>query len=209
MTYLTGAFRQQQAAALAALGVGVMLQPGNRYAATVEGLGFPCWAADNGCFAQGDAFDLDKFYRWLDGVPRSRLLFAVAPDVYGDAARTLIRSRPTLEVFRRLALPSAFVLQNGATDAIVPWEEFTWLFIGGDDEWKLGPHVRAFVLEARERGKRVHMGRVNSEARLRYAHSIGCDSADGTFLRFANRSEQGLQRIGRWFTQTLLPIGRP
>lgn len=30
----------------------------------------------------------------------------------------------------------------------------------------------------------MHMGRVNSERRLRYADAIGCDSADGTYLAF-------------------------
>ena len=27
-----------------------------------------CWAADNGCFAKGELFDLSKFYAWLDKV---------------------------------------------------------------------------------------------------------------------------------------------
>jgi hypothetical protein len=51
-------------------------------------------------------------------------------------------------------------------------------------EWKLGAAARALTAEAKARGKHVHMGRVNSLRRLRYADAIGCDSADGTFLAF-------------------------
>ena len=40
------------------------------------------------------------------------------------------------------------------------------------------------MAEAKARLKWVHMGRVNSLRRLRYASAIGCDSADGTYLRF-------------------------
>lgn len=49
-------------------------------------------------------------------------------------------------------------------------------------DWKLGPHARSLVHEAKRRGKWVHFGRVNSGKRFEYARSIGCDSADGTYL---------------------------
>jgi hypothetical protein len=58
------------------------------------------------------------------------------------------------------------------------------LFLGGDTVWKLGEHARALTTEARQRGKWVHMGRVNSYKRLKYAHDIGCQSADGTYVAF-------------------------
>lgn len=51
-------------------------------------------------------------------------------------------------------------------------------------EWKLGPVAASIAREAKARGKWVHMGRVNSERRMRYAASIGCDSVDGTFLKW-------------------------
>lgn len=57
-------------------------------------------------------------------------------------------------------------------------------FIGGSTAWKLGPHARRLVADAKRRGKWVHMGRVNSLKRFRYAAAIGCDSCDGTYLRF-------------------------
>lgn len=52
-------------------------------------------------------------------------------------------------------------------------------------EWKEGAHARHLVWEAKERGKWVHMGRVNGESRVLYARDIGCDSVDGTYLTFA------------------------
>jgi len=49
-------------------------------------------------------------------------------------------------------------------------------------EWKLSPAARDLIIEAKRRGKWVHMGRVNSEKRFRYAAALGCDSVDGTYL---------------------------
>jgi hypothetical protein len=66
----------------------------------------------------------------------------------------------------------------------MPWPWFDVLFLGGSTAWKLGPAARRLTAEAKARGKRVHMGRVNSLRRLRYADATGCDSADGTFLAF-------------------------
>jgi hypothetical protein len=117
---------------------------------------------------------------------RTRCLFAVAPDVLCDAAATLRRIGMSrmFDWIRYLNFPVALVAQNGLEDLTVPWDDFDVLFVGGDTEWKLGPAARALVAEAKARGKWVHMGRVNSLRRLRYAAAIGCDSADGTYLAF-------------------------
>jgi hypothetical protein len=75
-----------------------------------------------------------------------------------------------------------FVAQDGLENLVTPWDDFDVLFIGGSTEWKLGGHVRALTAEAKDHGKYVHMGRVNSGRRFAYAQLIGCDSADGTTL---------------------------
>lgn len=141
------------------------------------------WCADNGCFGKGYPGD-DGYLAWLacrtDRV--GRCAFATAPDVVGDAAATFERSMPMLPRIRALGFPVAFVAQNGLEHLTVPWDEFDALFIGGDNVFKLGGPARRITAEAKARGKWVHMGRVNSEARIRYAHRIGCDSADGTYL---------------------------
>ena len=111
-------------------------------------------------------------------------LFAVAPDVVGDAAATLEKSLPWLPKIRALGYPAAFVAQDGQEDLSLPWDDFDVLFIGGTTEFKLGRYARQLVADSKARGMWVHMGRVNSRKRFRYADAIGCDSVDGTFLTF-------------------------
>jgi len=155
------------------------------------------WCADNGCFGKGYPGD-EKWLAWLtkNAHAAADCLFATAPDVVGDAAATLERSTPFLPMIRALGYPAALVAQDGLEDLEVPWEEFDVLFIGGSTEWKLGPAARDLIREAKDRGKHVHMGRVNSERRYRYAHEIGCDSVDGTFLTFG--PDVNLPRLLAW-----------
>jgi hypothetical protein len=144
--------------------------------------------ADNGCGPgkdgkQGTGYPGDAaFGAYLRRLPADRTRFAVAPDVVYDAAATIERSRPWLTEIRSLGIPAAFVAQDGQESLPVPWDEFDVLFVGGSTDWKLGPHARALVAEAKARGKQVHMGRVNSHKRIAYARHIGCDSADGTYI---------------------------
>jgi hypothetical protein len=147
--------------------------------------GLPMWVADNGCFGKGYPGDVE-YLEWLESLSpdADRCWFAVAPDVVGDAAATLKRSAPFLAPIRALGYRVAFVAQNGLETLTVPWDDFDVLFIGGDTAWKLGAAARALTAEARARGKNVHMGRVNSLRRYRYAEAIGCTSVDGTFLTF-------------------------
>jgi hypothetical protein len=142
------------------------------------------WCADNGCYGKGYPGDA-PWWEWLERHPgRDLCAFAVAPDVVADAAATLARSAPWLPQIRGLGIPAAYVAQDGLEDAPPPWDEFDVLFIGGLDDFKLGPIARAAAIEAKRRGKSVHMGRVNSEKRIRYAAAIGCDSADGTHITY-------------------------
>lgn len=156
------------------------------------------WCADNGCFGKGYPGD----YGWLwwlasyTSEQRSRCAFAVAPDVVGDAAATLTHSVPWLPVIRNLGYPAALAAQNGLEDLDVPWSEFDVLFIGGDTAWKLGAAARQLIREAKTRGKTVHMGRVNSERRFRYAHAISCDSVDGTYIAFG--PDRNLPNVLAW-----------
>jgi hypothetical protein len=146
---------------------------------------FPVWCADNGCFGKGYPGD-GAWLAWLaDLTPHAaRCAFAVAPDVVGDAAATLERSLPFLPLIRGMGYPAAFVAQNGQDRLPVPWDEFDVLFNGGDDGWKLGEPMRRLAAEARVRGKRLHMGRVNSLKRMRRARADGYDSADGRCISF-------------------------
>jgi hypothetical protein len=161
--------------------IGTIITPaqGNRLPAGAS------WCADNGVF--GGKYPGDGPYlAWLAARAHhaADCAFAVAPDVVGDAAATLARSVPLLAPIRALGYRVALAAQNGLEHLDVPWDAFDVLFLGGDTAWKLGPAARRLAAEAKLRGKQVHMGRVNSLQRLRYAAAIGCDSADGTFLAF-------------------------
>jgi hypothetical protein len=160
------------------------------------------WAADNGCYGKsypGDA----KWFQWLTAsVPdRDTCLFATAPDIVGDAAGTLLRSAPHLPRIRELGFRAALVAQDGLENFLVPYDSFDALFIGGTTQWKLGPHVPKLIERAKVRGMHVHMGRVNSRKRWRYAKSLGCDTADGTFLAFAPRTN--IPRFRMWLREDL------
>lgn len=159
------------------------------------------WCADNSVFAGKYPGD-DAYLAWLTNLlpVAEGCRFVVAPDVVADALATLARSLPMLSKIRDLGFPVAFVAQDGLEYLNgIPWHLFDVLFIGGTTEWKLGPVVRGLVCEAKEQGKWVHMGRVNSHMRLRYALQIGCDSADGTYL--VKGPDKNLPRLLGWLRE--------
>lgn len=159
------------------------------------------WCADNGCFGSGYPGDAE-WLGWLAGQPqadRALCRFATAPDAVGDAAATAERSRPWLPEIRALGYPAAFVAQDGLETLDPPWDDLDALFIGGTTDWKLGPHARALAIEARQRGKWVHWGRVNTAKRAAYVAEVGADSADGTILRFG--PDANLGRVLAWLRE--------
>jgi hypothetical protein len=145
------------------------------------------WCADNGCFARGESFSLERYLRWLGRPPGplDTCLFAVAPDVLGDANATWARSVPVLEQIRQLGYQAALVAQDGFSPEAVDWTAFDVLFIGGTTAWKRSPAGGwAAIDEGKRRGKWVHVGRVNGGPRLRGFAAAGVDSADGTTLKY-------------------------
>lgn len=163
------------------------------------------WAADNGrfgCDGKGRNWPgHGKWWAWLvrqvdtyDG--ENRCLWALAPDVPFDAAATLAESRAWLPRIRSLGIPAAFAAQNGCDLIGVPWDDFDVLFLAGDTAWKIGSVAEALSIEARRRGKAVHMGRVNSLWRLTRAEEFGCTSADGTYVAFG--PDINLPRLAGW-----------
>lgn len=188
MLYLATASGPQVRDAMATGLLGQMVTPdaGNRLIGGVP------WALDNGCFS-----DRWTEPRWLATLDRYRAtpgcLFAVVPDVVADAQATNERWARHHGAARNRGYRCAYVLQNGCQT--IPASAGA-VFIGGDTAWKLGPEARRLVAEAKTRGLWVHMGRVNSLKRLRYANSLGCDSVDGTFLAFG--PDRNLPPLLRW-----------
>jgi hypothetical protein len=183
--YLSGVVRPDMPA---------MLQPGMGNAPPPVSRGRPTTGA-----SQSPHYSDAGYLRWLAkrSVDVESCLFATAPDVVGDAAATLALSAPLFRPIRQLGYPVALVAQDGLEHLDVPWADFDALFIGGTTAWKLSEAVVELVAEAKRQGKWVHMGRVNSYRRLRFADTIGCDSADGTFLKYG--PDQNAIRIAEWF----------
>lgn len=156
------------------------------------------WAGDNGRFGAPHLYTDDRYLGWLSEQPIERCLFATAPDVLGDHAATVQLSRPLFQRLHELGYRAAFVAQDGWREDDTPWPAFEALFVGGTTAFKLGRAANA-IAAARARGKWIHMGRVNSFSRLRLAAALGCNSADGTFLKFAPDINE--PRMLRWFDQ--------
>lgn len=151
-------------------------------------------AADNDCF-QG--LDEPAFLGMLEALMpvAGELLFATAPDVVGDADATLERWARWAPRLRRRGFRPALVLQDGMTIARLPADAEA-LFIGGSTEWKLGPEAAAITAHAAARGVWVHMGRVNSYTRARYALELGCASVDGSgWARFKTAMQPRWARL--------------
>ncbi len=145
---------------------------------------------DNGAFAK---FNAASFRMILEREQdnRSKCLFVAAPDVVGDARRTLEcldHWYPALHGW-----PIALVAQDGAENLPIPWAIIKAIFIGGSTEWKMGAHAAAIIKAAKIMEKYVHVGRVNTALRYEYFEDLGVNSCDGTGVsRFSHmRSEIG------------------
>lgn len=180
------------------------------------------WCADNGIFSNAYPGD-GQYLRWLISLPDpARCRFAVAPDVVADHQATLERSWPMLRQIRSIDVPVALCAQNGATADDLPWDYIDAVFLAGIvectpcefvpnvadlpmqlcpnghplTEWKEGAIASSIASEGKARDKWVHMGRVNTRNRVLRAKTMGCDSADGTFLAFG--PDQNLPRLLSW-----------
>ena len=191
--------------------VGAIMSPrqGNRLPADAM------FAIDNNCGPgkdgrPGTAYPGDERYMTLiqalieaDGADpydpfTSRCLFATAPNVVGDAQATLRRSY-MLGWIRYAGLPAALVAQDGLEHLATPLGRLRCLVPRRQHGLEARPGRPRPGRRGESRGKWVHMGRVNSLKRLRYADAIGCDSADGTFLTYA--PDANLPRLLGWLRQ--------
>lgn len=180
MIYLSGHYSAGIARAHPRLGFMVTPETGYRIPSGVT------WAADNGCFATPELFDIGRYVTWLGtrADVRDACLFAVAPDRMANAAATLELYPATGRAIRAAGYRAALVAQDGLERLPVPWDDLDCLFVGGTTAWKLSEPAYQLGTEAKRRGKWVHVGRVNGYRRLQNAASAGFDSADGTKLAF-------------------------
>jgi hypothetical protein len=102
------------------------------------------------------------------------------PDVVADAGATFVRWGKWEPVVRAFGFTPCLVLQDGVSRLDVHLFDPPALFIGGSTGFKLGQLAADITADWRAKGRPVHMGRVNTERRIRYAVDIGCTSCDGS-----------------------------
>lgn len=175
---------------------------------------FP-YACDNGAFAcwepSTNTFD-DA--RWASVEPRwhrlmvwtqvaaIRPMWAVVPDVPGNAERTL--QRWAVYAPQVTHCPRALAVQDGMTvdDVRALANQPDVIAVGGSTDWKweaLSMWVATFP--------RVHVLRVNAPARLYELESMGVESCDGTGWNRGNRTQTaGLEE---WARSRAAPVSHP
>jgi hypothetical protein len=149
------------------------------------------FALDNGCFS--GAFDADGYDRYLSRIADKKHLciFIVMPDSMGDPVETIRLWHTYYDRYKDW--PLAFVAQDGQERLPYPADdEWDCLFIGGSTKWKLGDGAKHCIQYAVDRGKHVHIGRVNSYRRFKHFATLpGGDNftCDGTKQRFEGKEK--------------------
>lgn len=172
---------------------GVMTSPSNRMCPLAVKQG-RLWAMDNEAFTLSLRGETFKLNRWLDHWHKvapfsSKCLFLVIPDAVASSEATIKLWKVWSPVFRLFCgdVPLAFVAQNGQENLPFP-ADCQAIFIGGSTEWKLSPMALEVISRAKQEGKWVHIGRVNTIKRFRHFELAGADSCDGTGLaRFTKK----------------------
>lgn len=119
------------------------------------------WMLDNGAFS-----GKWEFAQWLAELKALRefvptCLGVIVPDVKFDWEATLKRFFENYYHVERFGYKVAYATQDGQPIDKVPWYHIQTLFVGGSNDHKRGPEGEALALEAKRRGKWVHVGRVN------------------------------------------------
>lgn len=153
------------------------------------------WMLDNGAYS-GKWNELTWRRRMSAlGAHSSRCIAAVVPDVVFDAQATLHLWRKYAKVAKHYGYRTAFVTQNGLDIRDVPWDELDVLMIGGDHRHKM--QSAALRLMAREKGKWVHVARVNSVEKMMLYRDA--DSVDGNHFLY-NMRQGEMKRWIMWLT---------
>lgn len=174
---------------------------------------FP-YALDNGAFScwepKGNTFDdlrwslverqWQQLVVWAQVAP-IKPLWAIVPDVPGDAARTLER---WAQFAPGLPFPRALAVQDGMEPADVHALEHLpdVICVGGSTEWKWET-----VEKWAANFPRVHLLRCNSPARLYDLERMGVESTDGTgWSRGDRKQTAGLEE---WARSKAQPVSAP
>jgi len=155
---------------------------------------FSCWTPATNTFDQAKWDKNEQAWRdllfWSQAAP-TKPMWAIVPDVPGDAKRTLHRWKQYAYDVVDCGIPLALAVQDGMTveqvKALVPPPAV--ICVGGSTEWKwqtVEMWAKAFP--------RVHLLRCNAPTKLDWLESIGVESCDGTGWNRGDRKQtQGLE----------------
>jgi hypothetical protein len=142
---------------------------------TAYALSEKVYGLDNGCFSK---FEKKTWLRLVDDAKQNEYpKFVCAPDIVGDARRTLELFDQFYDVIK--PLPVALVLQDGIGNFAIDWNRVDAVFVGGSDAFKISSEAINACKVAKMLGKWVHVGRVNTAQRV--SNWLGlADSIDGS-----------------------------
>lgn len=165
--------------------------------------GFP-YALDNGAWTAHQAgaamLNVELFLALLVAMGAGADWCAL-PDIVGGGRRSLALSltwlSSSLALCRRVLIP---VQEGIEADDVRPFlHPRVGIFVGGiSDEWKLGT-MPMWARLAREHGTWCHVGRVNSQKRIRACHAAGAHSFDGSgtakFVKMIHRLDRTVKEL--------------
>ena len=137
------------------------------------------WAMDNGAFVNKTPL---AFLAMLKRYQRYAVKpqWVVALDVPGNAEATLQLFPAWNQIIKAYGYPVALAAQDGLKPEQVNWSEIVCLFVGGTDKWRFSRECMALVEAAKQHGKMTHLGRVNTQSRIKAAFLSGFDTVDGS-----------------------------
>lgn len=141
-----------------------------------DGSGVIKYGLDNGAYSE---FRTARFTRMAkEAMDDDRCLWIAVPDYPFCAYSTIGMFNQWRHVVKS---KRAFVLQDDITiySSLIPWDEIVAVFVGGSDRFKDSRYALDLAREAKERGKWVHVGRVNTKRRIHLWEGY-CDSFDGS-----------------------------
>lgn len=150
---------------------------------------FMPYALDNGAFSawvHKRPWNINAWVDLMDWAAGAECAptWVLVPDVVTDARATVSRWNDYAPFAAMYGWPLAFAVQDGMVVADVPLDAAV-VFVGGSTQWKWEtvPYWAAHF-------PRVHVGRVNSPARLYQCAALGVESVDGTGWCINPKGEQ-------------------
>lgn len=169
---------------------------------------FSCWNMADNTFSEDKWESVESEWKrlllWCQCV-RQKPLWAIVPDVPGNAGATIEKWGAYCGFVEQSGIPLAVAVQNGMNPdtvrALRPLPAV--IAVGGTTDWKW----ETAEMWCRE-FPRVHVLRCNAPEKLAFLESIGCESTDGTGWNRGDRKQtKGLEDWARKKpTRTIEPL---